>query len=156
MSKRSGCYLVRTDKPHALRGFPIIGRHFGYVGETRSFYLRERQHRGNVGSRDVYQHAAQPWSDLRPKFYRIPLANWKWLMRSVETVLIGALCPVYNVAKQPPWNIRRISQGRAWTQRKLRDEQGTAYKAFVSTARWIGWAMIWAVAVLSAHQVWSN
>lgn len=155
MSKRSGCYVWRADKPHALRGFPIIGRHFAYVGETGNYYLRERQQKGNLGTRDKYQQSGYPWMDLRPKRYRMPMP-WKWLRKGVETVLIKVLCPVYNVAKQPPWNIRRISQGRAWSQRKLRDEQGTAYKVFVSTARWIGWAMIWAVAALSAHQVWSK
>ena len=118
---KGGIYLIRTRKPHAPLGFPVIGRHNGYVGLTSSYYHRERQHLLGGG---VYGHARKPWADLDPKFYKIiPLPNWRWLLHLVETLAIWVLCPVYNVKKQPPWNLRRVSprqaENAAWSRAKL-------------------------------------
>ena len=98
MSKRKGAgglYVWRVDKPHALLGWPIIGRHFGYGGMTNSFYHRELQHlAGSV----KYGRLPAYWSDLRPKCYRIPLPNFilhghyrRKITFALETLLIGVL-----------------------------------------------------------------
>lgn len=115
---RGGCYIWRTRKPGAVFGLPIIGRHTAYVGETVSFYHRERQHLLGGGTYDV---RGKDWADLAPRCYRIPLPTWKWLMRSVETLLIWVLCPVYNIRKQPFYNIRKIKPSTARLHRLARE-----------------------------------
>ena len=116
MSK-SGVYVYRTRKPNAIIGLPIIGRHFGYVGETTSFYHRDKQHLLGGGTYDATQ---KPWSDLEPKRYCISLPPWKWLLRSVETLVILLTWPVYNDRKNR-WNPRRITLSAARRQRIARD-----------------------------------
>lgn len=106
---RGGVYIYRTNKPGAIFGWPIFGRHFGYVGETVSFAHRHKQHLDK-----------QPWSDLRPHCYRIPLPGWKWLLHAVETLLILVLMPVYN-HKKNLWNPRRIPLDTARLLRRERD-----------------------------------
>lgn len=148
MKRRGGVYVYRTRKPGAVFGMPTSftlavallmtatlaflggpwplaalllacsGRHFAYVGETRSFAHRDRQHR----SGDVrWGSHAKPWSDLDPKCYRLSMPGWKWLLRSVETLLIVLLWPVYN-DKKNRWNPRRITMARARSMRYARDD----------------------------------
>lgn len=93
---KGGVYIYRCRKPGAFLGWPIVGRHFAYVGETTSFFHRHGQHM-----------ESQPWSDLSPVCYRIPLPTWKPLLHAVETLFILALWPVYN-HKKNLWNPRRI------------------------------------------------
>lgn len=159
--KKGGVYVWRTRKPGSLLGLPFTacaagafvacvwlayigaawpigllvllasGTHFAYVGETVSFYHRERQHRGNVGTLDTYQSSGQPWADLNAKIVmRIPLPTGakthlgkrvqKVVLRSVETFFIVIFWPVYNDAKNR-WNPRRIPKKRAVAQRHARD-----------------------------------
>jgi len=159
--KKGGVYIWRARKPGSLLGIPFSwcvigaafacaslyamhafwpfgivvllfsGTHFAYVGETVSFYHRERQHRGNRGTADVYQQAGKPWIDLNAKIVcRVPLptnATWRWTkrlqkvwLRSVETFIMFATWPVYNDAKNR-WNPRRIPQNTALRQRAARD-----------------------------------
>lgn len=109
---RGGVYVYRCRKPGALLGWPILGRHFAYVGETTSFYHRHLQHLDG-----------QPWSDLAPRVYRIPLPGWKPLLHAVETLLILLLWPVYNHSKNL-WNPRRIDLKTARAMRRGRDGAG--------------------------------
>ncbi len=148
---RGGIYLIRTKKPSAPLGMSLkwmlagalllalaayivgsawwwvalalplfSGRHNGYVGLTSSYYHRQRQHLIGGG---VYKAQRKDWADLDPKFYKIlPLPNWRWLLHTMETLLIALLCPVYNVQKQPPWNLRKVSprtaERQAWERAK--------------------------------------
>lgn len=116
MSK-GGVYVYRTRKPGARLRIPFLSYHWGYVGETSSFYHRDQQHLFGLGK---YATIAKPWADLEPRCYRIGLPNWKWLRRSVETLVILALWPVYNHQKNQ-WNPRRIPLHAAKFQRAERD-----------------------------------
>lgn len=117
---RGGVYAYRCLKPGARLRIPLLSWHWCYVGETTSFYHRDQQHRFGLGYRK-YASAPQSWADLSPYVaLRIPLPRWKWLLRSVETLLICALWPVYNVSKNR-WNPRRIKPAEARRQRRLRD-----------------------------------
>jgi len=141
MSRRKGgLYVWRVNKPHALLGWPIIGRHFGYAGMTNSFYHREKQHlEGSM----TYGKVSARWSDLRPKVYRIPLPNFilhgryrRKVTFALETLMIAVLCPVYNVKQQPPWNFRKIPPARAYAMRAARDSYGRGWKIICSIMRW--------------------
>jgi hypothetical protein len=115
---KGGVYAYRCRKPGARLCIPFLSWHWGYVGETSSFYHRDQQHRFGLGR---YDTPAQPWSDLEPYVaFRIHLPNWRWLRRSVETLVIAALWPVYNVSKNR-WNPRRIRPATARMQRRQRD-----------------------------------
>lgn len=123
-------YAYRTRKPCARFRIPFLSFHWGYVGETVSFWHRHRQHGEN-----------QPWADLDPRCrIRIPLPPWKWLLRSVETLLIVALWPVYNHQKNR-WNPRRIPLATALRQRRTRDRGGFRVN--------LTWAMLLPVLVLA-------
>lgn len=115
--KERGNYLVRTKKPHAPLGLPVIGRHNGYVGQSGSRYHRDRQHKGLDP-----RNAPSPWSDLEPRWYALPsLPWWKWSRELSERMWIALLCPAYNVQGQAPWNLRRISKASAMRARAARD-----------------------------------
>jgi hypothetical protein len=151
---KGGLYVFRVDKPHALIGLPLLGRHFGYGGMTNSYYFREKQH---LEGSTKYDTVAQSWSDLRPKCYRIlPLPAWllhsrnKWrrrFVRFLETIMIGVLCPVYNDTQQAPWNIRKISKVKARAQRAARDELGMWAKVGKAVLRWLLWLGVLALAL---------
>ncbi len=113
-----GCYVWRTNKPGAIKGWWFVGRHFAYVGETVDHVQRSREHVQGGGR---YRSRAKDWSDLRPTCYRIYLPSWKGLLRSIESILIYTLCPVYNIAKQPFYNFRRIPRWQARMQRNARN-----------------------------------
>lgn len=142
MSKyKGGIYVIRCDKPGALLGLPFIGRHNAYTGMTNSYYHRERQH--FFGSTH-YGSAAKPFSDLRPKFYRVlPLPDWitktvlgrKFVLIVIETIVIGLTIPVYNTKQQAPWNLRRINSRKADAQRIARMKLGLGYKIMRTLAR---------------------
>ena len=156
MSKsKGGIYLIRTKKPNAPLGMSLkwmlagavllalagyivgtgwwwlafvlplfAGRHNAYVGLTSSYYHRKNQHLVGGG---VYKAQRKDWADLDPKFYKIlPLPNWRWLLHTMETLAIGVLCPVYNVQKQPPWNLRKVSPRTAERQAWQRAKYGPA------------------------------
>lgn len=112
-----GVYLIRTRKPGARMRIPFLSTHWGYVGETTSFGRRLAQHLIGGGR---YQAVPKDWADLVVSVHRIPLPAWKWLLRSVETVMICLTWPVYNIQKNR-WNPRRIKPWTAHTQRALRD-----------------------------------
>lgn len=159
---RGGIYVIRADKPGALLGLPFIGRHNAYTGMTNSYYHRERQHM--FGS-SVYGHAAKPFSDLRPKFYRVlPLPEFithekvlgRRMMWLIETVFIWATLPVYNVKQQAPWNLRRISPHRADQQRILRMRYGHGYRIMRTLARGMAALLLWSGAAYAAWEVWGR
>lgn len=176
---RGGVYLIRTRKPNAplglslrwvlllipaaagalhLVGWPIwlalalvvlAGRHNGYVGLTNSYVHRERQHLQGGGT---YRVQAKDWADLEPRFWRIlPLPDWRWLLEAAESLLIALLLPVYNVKKQAPWNLRKISLKTAARQRRMRDRHGLAYKVSVLVARWVIIGAVFALSIYAAY-----
>ncbi len=162
MSKRGGIYLIRCDKPGALLGLPFIGRHNAYTGMSNNYYLRERQH--FYGSSE-YGTVAKPFSDLRPKFYRIlPLPEWittekvigRRLMKLIETLVIALTIPVYNVSQQAPWNLRRIKPHRADAQRIARMRHGLTYKVSRTLARGAVGLTAWCGLIYGAWEIWGN
>jgi hypothetical protein len=142
---RGGVYVIRTRKHHAIFGLPLVGRHFGYVGETNSFRHRVPQHLVGGGR---YRVKPKCWADLDPVAYTIPLPDWYWLRSAVETLLIAVLCPVYNGQKQRAYNLRRALPSTARDQRYARDVWGrwagsatlalrcSAYSILVSATLW--------------------
>lgn len=118
---QSGVYAYRGRKPGARLRIPFLSYHWLYVGETTWWAMRDRQHRYGDAR---YRTDAKPWSDLEPRrALWIPLPPWKWLLRSVETVVIALLWPVYNVQKNR-WNPRRIKPLVAVQHRALRRAGG--------------------------------
>jgi len=134
--RKGGVYLVRTRKHgHA------------YVGETVSYYLRQRQHLGHgryasdgvLVTKGARPASAQPWSDLDPIWYKvIPLPwwlCWKWVLRPLETLVILATWPRYNDAKNH-WNPRRITKSAAKAERAQRDGMPFYVQARVTVISW--------------------
>jgi hypothetical protein len=117
-----GTYGWRTKKPHAPLGLPIIGRHWGYIGQTGSRWHRDRQH---LHGDARWGSAPASWSDLEPKRYPLPclFPQWRWSRELSELLWTWLLCPVYPEKKQPPWNLRRISRARAARMREARDRR---------------------------------
>ena len=152
MKAKGGCYLIRAKKPGAYFGWPVISRHVAYIGETTSYYHRRNQH---FYGDTRWGHAPQPWSDLEPKFYRLPTALWryKWARLLQETMWIWLLCPVYNVKQQPPWNIRRITKAKAQRQAWKRAELGVVYRVGAPLIRKAVALIIFAGAVWSAWEL---
>lgn len=101
----------------SLAGLLFNSRQFGYVGETVVLEQRRLEHLNGGGRWGKEQ---QPWADLEPEFYSIPLPARKWLLRSVETMLILLILPVYN-RKKNLLNPRRIPLDSAKRQRARRD-----------------------------------
>lgn len=115
---RGGVYVYRARKPGARLRIPLLSWHFAYVGETNSFHHRHLQHTQGGGT---YNTVPKPWADRDPYVVlRIPLPNWRWLRRSVETLLIALTWPAYNVSKNR-WNPRRITPSAALAHRAQRD-----------------------------------
>lgn len=115
-------YLYRVRKPGAILGLPVLGRHNGYIGQTRNPRARHGEHM-NGGGR--YGGPAAPWSDLAPRRYVLFRMTHcpQWLLNLAERVAIWALFPVYN-DKMNRHNPRRISRPRARRQRLARDVTG--------------------------------
>ena len=114
------CQLVTGMWWFGLLTLLCTGRHFAYVGETVSFKDRNGEHMSGGGR---WKRGAAPWSDLDAEcVLRIPHPEWKWLLRSTETVLIFFLQPVYNDRKNRI-NLRRISRPSARRMRLRRDKR---------------------------------
>lgn len=114
----SGVYVIRCRKPGARLALPFLSYHFAYVGESTSVERRLAQHLQGGGR---YQVTAKPWSDLSPRCVMVvKLPRWKWLLKSIETILILITWPVYN-HKKNQWNPRRISLSTQHRQRIVRD-----------------------------------
>lgn len=134
--RRGGVYLVRVD--HHLNRARRVN---GYVGETVSHHLRQRQHLGvsryATDGRVVQGFTrvpSQPWADLNPVWHKLTLPwwlCWKWVLRPLETLVIVLTWPVYNDAKNH-WNPRRIPKGIAKAQRATRDAGGLNYRSRVA------------------------
>lgn len=136
--RKGGVYAWRTRKhAHPMR------REWGYVGETNSFARRERDHKGKTAYQredgSVQRSTEKLWMDLDPKVYRVIRLPWwlcwKWVLRPLETLVMLALWPRYNVAKNG-WNPRRISLSRQRAQRDARDRGDLAYRVRVQAAVW--------------------
>ncbi len=120
----AGVYVFRARRPGFIGRIPVAGRHFAYVGESSHVRLRRRDHlEGSV----KYNAFPKPWTDLAPTWYFLPLPGApKFLLRSVETLLILLLWPVYNHQKNL-WNPRRIPIKSAKRQRGQRDVLGWSF-----------------------------
>lgn len=139
--REAGCYVWRTRKPSAPFGFPLIGRHFAYVGETGSRYHRDPQHIVGGGT---YGAVPKSWSDLDPKVYPLPclFPNWAAARKAQETLWTFLLWPVYPVAKNR-WNPRRISPDKAMRQRYERERMGRGSAWMRAAVRWsVGVALL--------------
>lgn len=118
----SGVYVFRTRRPGLLGRIPLLGRHTAYVGEG---HVRSR-YRDHLDGSVRFNAFPKPWADLKPTWYYLPLPYWKWLLRTVETLLIALLWPVYNQQKNL-WNPRRIPLKTAKRQRGQRDLIGWSF-----------------------------
>lgn len=146
--RRPGVYAWRTDQH-----YDRTRREWGYVGESVNIALRDRCHLGTCGHRAKALRmtqpagasvllaggcAAKPWADLRPvrhTIIRLPWwLGWKWLLRPLETLVILALAPRYNHAKNQ-WNPRRVPLSRQAAERHERNCESSTYRAKVVTAR---------------------
>lgn len=110
--RRAGIYLARTRK-HRGRG-----RENSYVGRSNNVNLRIRQHMGQDS-----RHAPKPWSDLDPRWRRLPLPwwlSWRWVQAPLEALAIWALLPRYNVLLNRR-NPRRVTLAEQRRQRARRD-----------------------------------
>jgi hypothetical protein len=131
-------YVYRTRKPNALIGLPIVGRHFGYVGQSRNLKARHGEHLYGGGR---YGKPPASWSDLKPKRYvlfKLPHCP-QWLLDLMEFLFIRILFPVYN-DKLNRGNPRRIDRKRAARMRVRRD-----------VTRWsfyLGWQHLFLAAAL--------
>jgi hypothetical protein len=88
-------YGYRTRKPGAILGLPIIGRHWGYVGQTRRPAVRHLEH---MTGRGRYNKGPANWADLDPERYVLFSLNHfpQWMLNGVELFFIFILLPVYN------------------------------------------------------------
>lgn len=136
--RRGGIYVWRTRKhAHPTR------RETGYVGLTNSFDRRERDHRGKTAYQradgSVQVSTEKPWMDLDAKVHKVIRLPWwmcwAWVLGPLETLVILATWPRYNVAKNR-WNPRRVTKARQLAQRAARDAAGPAYRARVRAAVW--------------------
>ncbi len=139
MSKRAGVYAYRTRKPHAPIGLPLIGRHWGYVGQTNSFYHRHAQHTRGGGT---YNAIPKDWATLEPKRYILPclFPHWRRARLMQEQLWIWLLWPVYNVQGNR-WNPRRITPAAARRQREARIRTGSDF----NLGRWLFRLALYAV-----------
>jgi hypothetical protein len=142
-----GVYVYRARKHSARWRIPLLSWHFAYVGQTSSFYHRHQQHMYGLGK---YASNAKPWADLSPYVaFRIPLPNIPLLRKSVETLVILAVWPVYNHQKNR-WNPRRISLSKQARQREWRE----ATRLRVWSIRWYHVALLLTAAV--AIRYWTG
>ncbi len=176
--KDRGCYVWRTDKPHALLGISLrwmmaaavalatvlystdgpwalafillffSGRHTAYVGQTGNRYFRDRQH---LRGDQRYGAIGKPWADLNPRVYALPclLSGWKWSREFSEKLWIFLLLPVYNVT----WNRknpRRIKPKEADEQRGARE------RARRSVEGWTVRAFVMTVRITIAAIFWAG
>ena len=121
----SFAFLVTLGWPWwvSLIGLLFNSRQFAYVGETVVLEQRRSEHLLGGGRWGKDQ---QPWADLKPTFYSIPLPARKPLLRLVEWLMIQLVRPVYN-HKHNLWNPRRIPLTTAKRQRARRDAWGWSF-----------------------------
>lgn len=122
--RRPGVYAYRTRK-HLRRGVE-----WGYVGESTNLPLRAKCHAGTCRHATC---AEKPWYDLKVGYWELRLPwwlGWKWVLRSIETILIVVLRPRYNVAK----NRRRgrVPLSVAKVQRANRDRMAAHYSGRIA------------------------
>lgn len=148
--RKGGVYVWRVDH-HLNRARRVTG----YVGETTSYYFREKDQLGLGRAGGMAS-----WSDLNPKRYKvIPLPwwlCWKWVLRPLETLVILATWPVYNDAKNR-WNPRRVSRRQAAMDRARRDAGLGPSRARIMamhTVRAIFVSAVWIMAVCAVVMVW--
>lgn len=148
--RRPGIYAWRTD-----RHYDRSRREWAYVGESVNIAMRDRCHMGTCGHRPKVTRtalpggmltsvlttpgcSAKPWADLRPVRHTIiPLPwwlGWKWLLRPLETLVILALAPRYNHAKNR-WNPRRVPLSTQAAQRHERNCESSSYRTKVAAMR---------------------
>lgn len=136
-----GVYVFRTRRPGLLGRIPLLGRHWAYVGQSKHVHSRKRTH---LEGSFRYNTFPKDWSDLKPSWYWIPLPPFKWILLTVETLLICLLWPVYNHQKNL-WNPRRIPLKTAKRQRAQRDVIGWSFNLrYIHAVMWvIGAFIVW-------------
>jgi len=106
-----GIYWYRTRR-HLKRG-----TEWGYVGKSNHLDLRADCHEGRC-TRHPACAGGKPWSDLivRRRSLELPWwLGWQWVTLSLETGLIFALRPRYNIQKNPrrskvPYRIQQVQR----------------------------------------------
>lgn len=118
-------YAYRTRKPGALLGLPLLGRHWGYVGQTRNPKARHQEHLEGGGR---YGCVPKDWADLEPRRYVLFRMRHcpQWVLDLVEVAVIRTFLPVYNV-QHNRGNPRRIRPAVAHLQRLQRDRMGWSW-----------------------------
>lgn len=141
-------YAYRCRKPGAVLGLPLIGWHWGYVGQTRNPRMRHLEHTEGGGR---YGKPPASWSDRKPRrfvLFYLPMCP-QWLLNVVEAMWVVLLWPVYN-DKLNRWNPRRISRRGAARMRVLRDAgvwtpnlKAVPLLALTALALWVGVQVLW-------------
>jgi len=101
------------------------GRELAYVGESWDLKRRNLEHTKGGG---FFKKVAKDWADLEPRqhTFQVPWwLSWKWVLRSVETLLILVLRPRYNWAKNP-YKRHRVGPKEQAVQRQIRDARRAA------------------------------
>lgn len=131
-----GLWLLGMNPWLGLAGALLWPTHFAYVGESTAVQLRKSAHIDGGGK---FGATAKPWADLVTSWHYLPLPGApKWVLRSVETVGILLLWPVYN-HKKNLWNPRRISLRAAKVQRLSREKFGWSFNfQLIHMVMWTG------------------
>lgn len=143
-------YAYRTRKPGALLGLPLIGRHWGYVGQTRNPKMRDREHLEGGGR---YGAAPKDWADLEPRRYVLFRLKHcpQWVLDLAEVVAIRLLLPVYNV-QHNRGNPRRVKPAVARAQRRGREMTRMSWSPHFTPAHLAGLLLAAVVVVMVAYR----
>jgi len=126
--REPGVYAYRTWKH-----LQPTRSEWGYVGKARNLTTRDKCHHGTCHHKGC---KPKDWIDLvrYRRTIRLPWwLGWDWVTLSLETLVILALRPRYNWAKNPwPGKVGRIGQRQ---QRLEREGRPVDYRVKVALAR---------------------
>lgn len=116
-----GVYVYRTRRHR-----PIVRRtEWGYVGKSNHLARRADCHEGRC-TRHPGCRGGKPWADLIVNRHQLRLPwwlGWQWVTLSLETCIILALRPRYNLQKNPRRS--KVPTKVQTLQRAARDRAGT-------------------------------
>jgi hypothetical protein len=115
--RRPGVYVYRTRR-HLRRG-----TEWGYAGMSTNLPKRYRCHAGTC----KHNCHEKPWYDLKAAYFELRLPwwlGWKWVLLSIETILIAVLRPRYNTQKNPRRS--KVPPGAQQVQRAIRNARAIA------------------------------
>lgn len=111
--RKPGIYVYRTFR-HMRPG-----TEWGYGGMSTNLPLRAKCHAGTC----VHARCLEkPWYDLKSWYWELPLPwwlGWKWLLLTLETIMLVLLWPRYNVQNNPRPN--KVGPYQQKIQRAARD-----------------------------------